>query len=222
VLIGITVKLGHALKPRAGVLIGITVKLGHARPGKHAVKHALSLRAVAAKRTGAGGKKKPGGAASTKAPTKQVAKTPPTKPAPSLKTARVERATLIARRMPLVHYPVAAKLADWSTWPDGLVSRAARGARVEPGEFEQLRGGHVFFYAGPSCYFKGDAIRDAVLYFDPSAEDGQRGGASPFDSGALEGPMPKLRPWAQTSVAERWKLFEEHATTLVGWRVAFE
>jgi hypothetical protein len=102
------------------------------------------------------------------------------------------------------------------------LSHAARGAPLDPGHFEQLRGEHVFFYAGPSCYYRRDAIGDAVLYFDPSAEEGQLGGASPFDSGALEDPTPKLRPWAQASLAKRWKLFQKHAMTLDAWRAAFE
>ena len=169
-----------------------------------------SLRPVAPKQPGAGGKKKLGAAASTKARRK-----------PASTTTRAKRAAVIATRMPLVHYPVAAKIADWSTWPNGLMSPAARGQAITGGEFEKLHLGHVFFYAGPSCFHRQGAIGDAVLYFDPSAEKGQLGGASPFDSGALEGTRPRLRPWDQASVATRWKLFEQYAVTLSGWRADF-
>jgi hypothetical protein len=142
-------------------------------------------------------------------------------PTPEARTKQVERATLIAERMPLVHYPVDAKIEDWSRWPGGLMSPAARGKVIVGGAFERLHGEHVFFYTGPSCYHHRGAIGDAVLYFDPSAEVAQLGGASPFDSGALEGQTPRLRPWTQASVAERWALFVAHAMPLVAWRAAF-
>ena len=178
---------------------------------------------MATNHAGAGGKKKPGVTTKVAAKPKRVRKPAPTKTKTKAGPTKeqLERASALATRMPLVHYPVASKLADWSTWPDGLLSHAARGARIDGDHFEQLRGEHAFFYAGPSCYCRRDAIGDAVLYFDPSAEEGQLGGASPFDSGALEDPTPRLRPWAQTSLAKRWKLFEEHAMRLDAWRAAF-
>ncbi|MEP7124394.1 MAG: hypothetical protein ABJE95_25930, partial [Byssovorax sp.] len=165
---------------------------------------------MAAKKSGVGRTKALGAAASPKARSR-----------PATATKQTKRAAVIAARMPLVHYPVADKIADWSKWPDGLMSRATRGASVDPGEFQRLRGEHVFFYAGPSCFYHRAAIGDAVLYFHPSAEDGQLGGASPFDSGALEDPNPKLRPWAQMVLAKRWKFFQQHAMPLSGWRAAF-
>ncbi len=69
----------------------------------------------------------PGAAASTKAKLTAT-------------TKRRKRAAVIAKRMPLVNYPVTDKIADWSKWPDGLMSRAARGAPVDPGKFPRLRG----------------------------------------------------------------------------------
>jgi hypothetical protein len=123
--------------------------------------------------------------------------------------------------MPLVHYPAKTRLEDWARWPDGLLSNSVRGTPSVSGDFEQLRASHVFFYAGPSCYHHRAAIGDAVLYFDPATEDGKSGSAGPFDSGALEEPTPKLRPWAQQSVRERWDLLMQHKSTIANWRDRF-
>jgi len=80
----------------------------------------------------------------------------------------------------------------------------------------------VFVYAGPSCYFSRDSIGDSILYFAPGAEDGRTGGATAFDSGSLEEPKPRLRPWASRSVQERWTFFVKRQVPLPGWRKRLE
>jgi hypothetical protein len=153
---------------------------------------------------------------------KRARRLAPAPPRPAVAPAQAVRAARLAQRMPLVHYPATTPFAAWSTWPDGLMSHAARGVPIAPGNFEQLRGTHVFFYAGPCCYYRHGCVGDAVLYFDPSVEEDQDGEATPFDSGALEDPTPRLRPWAQAPVAERWSFLQEHARPIDGWRSRFE
>jgi hypothetical protein len=131
------------------------------------------------------------------------------------------RAAQLAQRMPLVHFPAGTQIRVWSReWSD-LSSRAARGEPVEPGHFGALRGNHVFTYAGPSCYYRRDCVGDALVYFDPTACDERSGGASPFDSGSLEDPEPRLQPWAARSVAERWAFLSEKTVPLGGFRERF-
>jgi hypothetical protein len=124
--------------------------------------------------------------------------------------------------MPLVHFPASARLEAWVTWPEGLKSRAALGLPIEAGDFSELRGRHVFLYAGPSCYFNTHCIGDAALYFDPSVEDGRAGEATPFDSGSLEDPTPKLRPWSERPLAERWAFLRRSTVQLADFRKRFE
>jgi hypothetical protein len=103
-----------------------------------------------------------------------------------------ERATLLAKKMPLVHFPANARLDEWWEW-SGLKSKAARGQNIEPGPFGELRSRHVFMYGGPCCYYHEGCIGDAVIYFAPGAEAGRKGGATPFDSGSLEDDPPSQR-----------------------------
>src|SRR4051812_41819563 len=95
---------------------------------------------MATKRSGAGGKKKPARAmAKPKAPRKRAA----TPAKAKAKASPTQRASVLAARMPLVHYPARDKMARWSRWP-ALLSPAACGKLIGPDDFEQLRGTHVF------------------------------------------------------------------------------
>jgi hypothetical protein len=38
----------------------------------------------------------------------------------------------------------------------------------------------------------------------------------------LEEPTPKLQPWAEQPIAERWKLLQDSSFPLKGWRARFE
>jgi len=134
--------------------------------------------------------------------------------------ANAERARHLARRMPLVHFPVSTKFETWSVWPE-LQSHAARGVAVEGDPFSKLRSEHVFTYAGPSCFSKPGSVGDALLYFDPSVEQGRGGSASPFDSGSLEDPTPRLQPWASRSLEERWVFLMQHTAPLDAYRERF-
>jgi hypothetical protein len=135
------------------------------------------------------------------------------------------RAAHLAKSIPLVHYPANDRFEDWadgsSRWP-ALLSKEARGAVPPSDPFGMLRCRHVFFYAGPPCYFRDGCAGNAALYFDSSPRDGQAGGTLPFDSGSLEEPTPKLRPWAQQPVEERWRFIDEHRRALSGWRDGLE
>ena len=59
--------------------------------------------------------------------------------------------------------------------------------------FKQLEDTHVFLFAGPCAYTRKAALGDSALWMHPTVERGASGGASPFDTGALEAGM--LRPW---------------------------
>jgi hypothetical protein len=105
--------------------------------------------------------------------------------------AALERAAALAERMPLVHYPASLAFDDWADeahrWP-ALRSDEARTNTPSPPDdpFKRLRRRHAFAYAGPSCYFREDAIGTLLLYFKPGAPDGKTGGVTRFDSGSLE------------------------------------
>lgn len=135
--------------------------------------------------------------------------------------ARRLRASQLAERMPLVHFPVSKPFRKWTAEYADLSSRAARGVAIPPGDFEALRVEHVFTYAGPSCFHHRDSIGDSIVYFDPSAEQGRSGGATPFDSGSLEDPGPRLQPWATLSVEERWAFFQGQSVPLDRFRRRF-
>lgn len=202
---------------------------------------------MAAKRSGAGAKKK--AAKSGAAPAKAAKKTSKRAPAvsratkakratkaPTAKargvTKQEARAKVLAARMPLVHYPANDSFEDWTDgpkrWP-GLQSKKARGATYPGTHFGRLRGEHVFFYAGPPCYFRPNGSGNVVLYFDPAAAEQRRGGALPFDSGSLEpssdtDPRPKLQPWRSRNVPtnECWKIIDDRRCGLGDWRRDFE
>lgn len=104
--------------------------------------------------------------------------------------------------MPLVNYPAKLRFDDWADeqqrWP-ALQCNAARGLPIPEAPFDRLRARHVFAYAGPSCYFRADAVGTSLLYFHPHAISGKGGGATAFDTGSLE-PSTRtgfavLQPW---------------------------
>ncbi|WP_437962448.1 hypothetical protein WME76_45185 (plasmid) [Sorangium sp. So ce119] len=133
------------------------------------------------------------------------------------------RATELAWRMPLVHYPASVGFDTWTGW-DGLKSRVALGMAHDPGKFGELRGKHVFVYGGPCCYYRNGCVGDAVIYFDPGAEAGKDGSATPFDSGSLEDSPPKLQPFRSqgADAGVCWRFFEQHEVPLDTWRARFE
>ncbi len=133
----------------------------------------------------------------------------------------VRLARRIAESIPFVHFPSRTRFPTFLHW-QRLVSRKALGEAQPAGDFEQLRWGHVFAYAGPCCYRSNDSIGDAVIYFLPSLDTVQSGAVAPFDSGSLEDPHPKLQPWAGRTRRVRWQLLQKHSLSLVGWRARFE
>jgi hypothetical protein len=138
----------------------------------------------------------------------------------SLPSAVVERARIMAAKMPLVHFPASTSIAIWNTWA-ALRSGRDRGEKPPSGRFGRLRWQHVYTYAGPCCFGRPDAVGDAAMYFAPSCEEGRTGSASPFDSGALEPPDARLRPWADAPVDTRWRFFSRHCLPLASWRAVF-
>jgi hypothetical protein len=178
----------------------------------------------------AAGKRKPG-VTSAKAKPKRSAKAAQAQGQSRPTTKQMERAGALAQRMPLVHYPASDAFEDWADGPkrwSALQSNAARNALYAKTPFGALRGEHVFVYAGPSCYFRRDSTGNALLYFEPSADVGHTGGASPFDSGSLEpgstaDPRPKLQPWRAVGAGpdECWTIFERYRRELDGWRDDF-
>ncbi|MDI1430892.1 hypothetical protein [Polyangium sorediatum] len=116
---------------------------------------------------------------------------------------------------------MSVRFEGWSASWSGLESKAARGLAIPDDDFGRLRGNHVFAYAGPSCFYSKQCIGDALLYFDPAAENGRTGSTTPFDSGSLEDPSPKLMPWAQQSIEARWTFLEQQMIPLAGWREHF-
>jgi hypothetical protein len=127
----------------------------------------------------------------------------------------------IAEHIPFVHFPARTQFATFLQW-ERLLSRKDQNLPQPTGDFEQLRWGHVFAYAGPCCYRSNDSIGDAVAYFHPVLDSGQAGALAPFDSGSLEEPTPKLQPWVRRSVAERWRFLQRSLVPLASWRVEFK
>jgi hypothetical protein len=123
--------------------------------------------------------------------------------------------------MPFTNFPARTMFDTVIHW-ERLRSGKERGEPRPGGDFEQLRWSHVFAYAGPSCYFSRHSTGDAVLYFKPALDTSQQGTVSPFDSGALEDPTPKLQPWAPLSLPERWQFLQDHVHPLQEWRERFE
>lgn len=179
---------------------------------------------MAAKQSGTIGKKKQGRPAASGKKKRAVV---PTAKRAVKPRAVTERAAVLAARMPLVHFPANDGFEDWADGPrrwTALESRATRGALPASTPFGELRRLHVFAYAGPSCYFRHDCIGNSLLYFEPSAPDGQRGGALPFDSGSLEDAPPRLQPWRSRNATPEdcWKIIEQHRKDLADWREHFE
>jgi hypothetical protein len=123
--------------------------------------------------------------------------------------------------MPFTNFPARTRFEKFIHW-ERLLSGKDMDDAQPSGDFEQLRWGHVFTYAGPSCYYSHHSTGDAVVYFQPSLESGQQGAVAPFDSGSLEEPTPKLQPWAGQPIAERWTLLQDASVPLKGWRARFE
>lgn len=128
----------------------------------------------------------------------------------------------LAARVPLSHFPAGSRFAQWREW-SGLASVTARGATsAEPTRhvaFKRLEDDHVFFFAGPCAYTRNGAVGDAALWMHPDVETDAGGGASPFDTGALE--KGRLRPWQTSSPDERWAVHQRTERPLDGWRGAF-
>jgi hypothetical protein len=107
--------------------------------------------------------------------------------------------THLADRMPLSHFPAGTRFTNWQRW-SALASAQARGVvAVQPTRhagFKQLEDTHVFFFAGPCAYTRSGPLGDAAMWMHPDVERGATGGASPFDTGALE--TGRLRPWHTT------------------------
>ena len=131
-----------------------------------------------------------------------------------------ETAERMSRGMPLVHFPAGTALSTWSTW-GALRPPAALGRTAAAGVFGALRNDHVFAYAGPCCFPRSGHIGDSVLYLRAGADDGARGKASPFDTGALEPPAPRLQPVAAEQEPERWRFVAENSVELASWRPRF-
>jgi hypothetical protein len=127
----------------------------------------------------------------------------------------------IAERIPFVHFPARTQFSTFLSW-ERLLSRKEQKVPQPTGDFELLRWAHVFVYAGPCCYRSNDSIGDAVAYFHPTLDTDQGGALAPFDSGSLEEPTPKLRPWAKRPIAERWRFLQKSSVPLTGWRAEFE
>lgn len=130
--------------------------------------------------------------------------------------------TRLGDRMPLSHFPASARFADWQRWTS-LTSAQTRGSvAAEPtrhGGFKQIEDTHVFFFAGPCAYTRKSALGDTALWMHPNVERGAAGGASPFDTGALE--TGRLRPWHTADIDTRWVVHTNRAHSLDGWRRAF-
>jgi len=133
----------------------------------------------------------------------------------------VQQARRIAEHIPFVHFPSKTEFSKFLAW-QRLQSRRDQQLPEPTGDFEHLRWAHVFAYAGPSCYRSNDSIGDAVAYFQPTLETEQGGALVPFDSGSLEEPKPKLRPWARRSIADRWRFLQKSIVPLENWRAKFE
>ena len=147
----------------------------------------------------------------------QTASTP--KPSAEAQAA----ASLLASRMPFVHFPSSFELEAWKTW--GAFKSASHlpgGAPQSPDEFDVLRASHVFAYAGPCCFAQPKHHGDTAAYLDAEADQRWPGAASPFDSGALESSDARLQPWAQKTQTERWSFFQKHVHALATWRRDFE
>ncbi|HZH77135.1 MAG TPA: hypothetical protein VEY88_13980 [Archangium sp.] len=140
---------------------------------------------------------------------------------PPVSEQAIQLARRIAETLPFVNFPartVFPKFLHWKRLESGKDQERAQPA----GDFERLRWGHVFAYAGPSCFRSNDSIGDAVSYFQPSLDTELSGAIAPFDSGSLEEPRPKLQPWAGQSLAERWRLLQKSTVSLEGWRAEFQ
>lgn len=137
-------------------------------------------------------------------------------------TAATTAGQRLAARMPLSHFPASTRFADWQRWTS-LTSVHARGSvAAEPTrhrEFKQLEDTHVFFFAGPCAYTRSGALGDTALWMHPDVEGGASGGASPFDTGALE--TGRLRPWHTASNDARWAVHQSRAHALPVWRGQF-
>jgi hypothetical protein len=143
----------------------------------------------------------------------------PRKAATSPHAAQLARR--IAETLPFVHFPARTRFPTFLHW-ERLQSHKAQGEAAPSGNFEQLRWGHVFAYAGPCCYRSSDSIGDAATYFQPSLDSAQSGAISPFDSGALEDPTPRLQPWASRTLTARWQFLRKSSVPLTGWRAEFQ
>lgn len=130
----------------------------------------------------------------------------------------------IATRVLHVHFPARDGIKTLGQYAGALRSPKSRGRAAPTEFFEELSYGAVFTYAGPSCYWSDAAVGDALLFFAKEIGDDDALGiaASPFDSGALEPPTPRMRPMADWPVERREQFVRENTHAGRGWRSVFE
>lgn len=139
-----------------------------------------------------------------------------------------ERARATAKRIATkvlhTHFPASTPFKDLGRFNGHLRSAKSRGAAPTTDFFRALLDGAVFTYAGPSCYWTEAAAGDTVLFFGCALVDDADLGiaASPFDSGALEDPNPRLQPMATWPLARREEFVREHTHEGPAWRAVFE
>ncbi len=129
--------------------------------------------------------------------------------------------------MPLAHFPAGSLFqgaSGWSRWTALKSAARVRGTpRPTDGKahegFARLADEHVFTFAGVCAYTRRGTFGNVALYLSPAAETGATGGATPFDTGALEHGI--LRPWDSRSLEERWALCASHTHALDRWRASF-
>lgn len=119
--------------------------------------------------------------------------------------------------MPFVHYPARFEASNVASW-GRLLSPADLGMPAPASKAQEMEHEHVFAYAGPCCFAGPDTMGTIALYFDPSIATRQDGHACPFDTGALLGPSPCLRPWSQTLTrdAERLAVVRQSSVVVRG------
>jgi hypothetical protein len=60
------------------------------------------------------------------------------------------------------------------------------------------------------------------MYFRAGSERGSAGSATPFDTGSLEDPHPRLQPWASLPIDERWHFLGSQLVPIAELRTRLE
>ena len=60
------------------------------------------------------------------------------------------------------------------------------------------------------------------MYFRAGSEQRSPGSATPFDTGSLEDPAPRLQPWASQPIEERWRFVCSQRVSVADFRARFE